>query len=103
MVEARLRARRSILRNAESFTAKGVGRKGVFTVISPGSARRFLSDGAIEGAARPIWAILVPDFDTTLVTDDIDWAGQSLTILGIVERGYRGTVLYRFILACPAP
>src|SRR5437667_6659601 len=99
MVEAQYRARRAILRNAESFTANGVSRKGIFTTLTPGQARRFIDDATLGTANRPIWLITVPDNDGTVDTDSISWDSLTLTILKIVRRRLRGTLMFKLILA----
>ena len=103
MTEAQYRARRAILRNAEEFTVAGTPHQGIFTIISPGSARRFLDDAAIEAAGRPLWLIVVPDTDTTEEADDIDWDSMTLTVLKVVRRLLRGDLLYKALIAHVAP
>ena len=100
MVGAQYRARRSILLHSEDFTASGSARKGIFAIMSPGAARKYLPDSVIDPANRPIWAIFVPDDDATVDTDTIAWDGLSLTILGIVDRRMDGTLLFKIIFAC---
>ncbi|MCH8274217.1 MAG: hypothetical protein IH851_05455 [Armatimonadetes bacterium] len=99
MVEAQYRARRAILLHSEDFTAGGSGRKGVFGIISPDGATRYVTQTVVDAANSPIWAIVVPDDDGTQPTDTITWGSLTLSILKIVERRLRGTVIFKLILA----
>ena len=99
MTQAQYRFIRCILQNSESFTANSVPKKGVFAVMSRTGAATYIPIGTVDGANRPIWGIFVPHDDTTFVTDPIVWDGLNLTILRVVRRRWRGSVLYRLLIA----
>lgn len=98
MVIAQHRFRRAILKQAESFTANGVSRKGIVSIIPPSLANRYLDTPTLDSANRPIYAFFVPDNDGTAESDPIAWDGLSLSILKIVRRRMRGTLLFKMIL-----
>ncbi|HWP30475.1 MAG TPA: hypothetical protein VNK96_01935 [Fimbriimonadales bacterium] len=99
MVEVQYRARRTILRHADTFTVSGNSRKGIFAMITPGRAKVYVPSSLVDSASRPIYLIIVPDDDTTVPTDTISWAGKTLTILKIIEERLRGELVFKMIIA----
>ena len=99
MLAAAHRVRAAILSIAETFEVSSTERKGVFAIASPEIAAKYADQSAVDSSDRPIRLIIVPDDDTTDLTDTIDYAGLSLSILNIVARRYRGAVLFKIIVA----
>lgn len=98
MVEAQYRFRRAILRTGETFLVDSEVRRGWVGVLSPPRARMYLSDSVISSVGRPIYAFIVPDDDGTGVSDVIEWQGKSLSVLKVLERVWRGAVLFRVVV-----
>ena len=98
MVEVQYRFRRSILRTGESFTVNSEARRGLVGILSPPRTRMYLSDSIISSVGRPIYAFIVPDDDTTTDTDVIEWGGKSFDVLKVVERVWRGSVLFKVLV-----
>jgi hypothetical protein len=99
MLAAVHRARTAILSVAETFEVSSTERKGVFTIATPEIAAKYADQVAVDSSDRPIRLVIVPGDDTTDVSDTIDYAGLSLSILSIVERRFRGAVLFKIIVA----
>jgi hypothetical protein len=99
MMEALHRVRRAIASRAESYTVGFSSRKGVFALISPSRAARYIPQATIDTANRPIWAVVVADSDATVAGDVISWDGLSLTVLKVVKRRYRSTLLFKLLIA----
>lgn len=99
MVEAQHRIRQTIRQSGETYTVGTINRKGVVTLMSPRLAALYLTQAIIDNANRPLYAIFVPDNDATVATDTISWDGLTLSILKIVRRRLRGTLLFKIILA----
>jgi hypothetical protein len=99
MVEAQYRVRRAIAVRGDTFTVGGVSHKALVFMISPGQARRYLSDAAIDAATRPIYSFVVADNDTTVASDTITFDGFSLAVLAIVRRRSRGNLVFKMIFA----
>ncbi len=93
------RVRKAIRLVGESFEVASVAHRGVFSIATSEVAAKYADQAAVDSSNRPLWLIIVPDNDTTSVVDTIDYAGESLAILNIVQRRHRGAVLFRIILA----
>ncbi len=98
MVEVQYRFRRAILRTGETFTVDSEVRRGWVGVLSPPRARMYLSDSVISSAGRPLYAFIVPDDDATTDLDVIEWGGKSFDVLKVVERVWRGVILFRVVV-----
>ncbi len=98
MVEVQYRFRRSILRTGESFTVNSESRRGLVGILSPPRARMYLSDSVIGSLGRPIYAFIVPDDDSTTDSDVIEWQGRNFDVLKVVERVWRGVILFRVLV-----
>lgn len=99
MLGAVHRVRTAVLSIAETFEVTSTERKGVFAIASPEIAAKYADQAAVDSSDRPIRLIIVPGDDTTELTDTIDYSGLSLSILNIVERRYRGAILFKIIVA----
>lgn len=99
MAETQYRIRRTIARQGETFMVGAVSHTGIVTMMSPGAARRYLTDAVVDLGTRPIYAIYVADDDTTVVTDTITYDGLTLPVLRIIRRRLRGELVYKVIFA----
>lgn len=99
MVGPVFRIRSIIERKGESFTVGASNRKGIFAIASHAQARIYASEANLSGANTPIYAIMVRDDDSTLITDTIIWAGHTLGIHAISSRTLFGSNLFKIIIA----
>lgn len=93
------RVRRTLSSISESFEVSSNERRGVFTLTNSEVAAKYVDETTAGESSRPIYLIVVPDYDDTESSDTIEYGGKSLVILNIVERRFRGFVLFKVIVA----
>lgn len=93
------RVRRALSFLSETFEVSSNERRGVFSITDKEIAAKYVDETTLGGSNRPIYLIFVPNDDDTEPNDTIEYGGKSLAILNIVERRYRGVVLFKVIVA----
>lgn len=82
----------------EDFTVGGVTHRGIFSNITIGNARAYLTSAQIDASSLPLWACLVTQADSAIVGDTLDWDGLSLVVQKIAKARYQGTVCAKMLV-----
>ncbi len=93
------RIKRVLLRNGERFTVGGEEYLGVFSLLLREEASRYGVQGVEGSTSGRIWAVFVP-FDSGVPgSGTLVWGGVTMNIVTAVERSWRGSVLFRVLVA----
>lgn len=86
-----------VQRGAEPFTLAGSPRAGLFSYVSPGTMRLYLTQAEIEAATPPFVLCLVAHDVPATAGDAVVWAGRTLAVKRVVDARWRGVVAARLL------
>ncbi|MBL8065733.1 MAG: hypothetical protein JNM34_07730 [Chthonomonadaceae bacterium] len=82
----------------EDFSVGAANYRGVFSNMTTGTARAYLTGFEIDTAILPIWCCLVPP-DTSIAIDDlVSWNSLPLTVKKILEARYKAGVVAKMLV-----
>lgn len=87
-----------VARYGEDFTVGGAAHRGVFSNMTPGTARAYLTQAEIDAAALPLWACLVAHDDTTAVGNTVTWNSLTLTVKKIAQARLAGGLVAKMLV-----
>lgn len=86
-------------RQGEDFTIDAATHRGIFTTILPERTEAFLDPTTLAAAPRPLRAIYVAEDNSAAVGDEIEWQGETLTVLAVETLHFRGAGVAKMVLA----
>lgn len=87
-----------VTRYGEDFTVGVSTRRGIFSNITTGNARAYLTFAEIDSATLPLWCCLVAPSDSTTVGDTVSWNGLSLQVVKIAQARYLGSLVAKMLV-----
>lgn len=87
-----------VSRYGEDFTVGAATRRGVFSNMTTGNARSYLTFGEIDTAFLPLWCCLVPSSDATVIGDTVTWNGLTLTVRNIAQARHLGSLVAKMLV-----
>lgn len=85
-------------RLGETFVISGGSHKGVFGILSPAVAARYVSGSVIDAAARPIRSVYVAHDDTAAVGNSAVWEGGTYTVQKVIPIRFRGETVAKLLV-----
>ena len=82
----------------EDFTVGGVTRRGVFSNMTTGNARAYLTFAEIDSIILPIWSCVVTSTDATVVGDTVVWNGLTLLVKKIAQARFQGGLVGKLLV-----
>lgn len=82
----------------EDFIIDGVTHRGIFSNITVGNARAYLTSAQIDAATLPLWACLVPEADSATVGDTVEWDGLTRVVQKVATARFQGTVCAKLLI-----
>ncbi|HRF61143.1 MAG TPA: hypothetical protein PLH94_14665 [Fimbriimonadaceae bacterium] len=101
MTALQLRVRNAIRNVGDGFKVGLVSGVGVFSVVSPGYASRYLTDVQLDTLARPLRIATVPFDDATTAGATVEWNSLNLTVQKVVDIRHRGQTIARTLVLAP--
>ncbi len=99
MTPLQKRFKRVIQFNGETLTINTTPQVGLFGIVSPGQARRYVNDGVVNSVSnRPFTTLYLSSDATISESDQVDRAGVTLSVLKVLDLRQRGEVLARLAL-----
>lgn len=87
-----------VSRYGEDFSVGVQTRRGVFSNITTGNARAYLTFAEIDSASLPLWCCLVSASDSTVIGDTVSWNGLSLLVAKVAQARYQGNLLAKMLV-----
>lgn len=87
-----------IAKFGEDFTVSGVTHRGVFSNMTTGNARAYLTFAEIDSIVLPIWSCVVSSTDTAIEGDLVTWNGLSLLVRKIAQARFQGAVVGKLLV-----
>lgn len=72
--------------------------KGVFSNVTVGTARSYMSAGEVDAALVPVFVCLVRNDDTTALSDTLSWNGMMFAVQRILEARFKGEVAAKMLV-----
>lgn len=102
MTALQLRVRNAIRNAGETFEVGMTTGVGVFSLVSPGYASRFLTELELDSLARPLRVAAVPFDDGTTVGSTVEWNGLDFSVEKVVEIRHRGQTIAKTLVLAPS-
>jgi hypothetical protein len=87
-----------VKRSGENFTVSATTHKGIFGILPPGMAARYLTQAVLDASERPIRSVYVAWDDTTAFGDIATWDSLDWTVQKVVSVRNRGVVVAKLLV-----
>lgn len=85
-------------RFGDTFVISGASHRGVFGILAPAVAARYVTGSVIDAAARPIRSAYVAHDDTAAVGNSASWEGGTYTVQKVVPIRFRGETVAKLLV-----
>jgi len=93
------RVRAAIRRLGDPYSIEASEGVGVFKPLEAAEAGAFLSDAEWAAAGRPVYLVYLEAEADVAPTGEIEWNGQTLTVLRVADQLLAGEVVTRLAVA----
>ena len=82
----------------ETFTIGASSHHGVFSNVTVGTDKSYMSSGEVDAAGVPLFVCLVRNDDTSALNDTLTWNGKNFVVKRVLEARFRGEVSAKMLV-----
>ncbi len=85
----------------ESFSVGTVQHWGLFSNVTVGTDKSYMSGAEVDAAGVPLFICLVRDDDTTVLADVVSWNALQFDVKRILQARLKGTIIAKMLVLSP--